>query len=313
MKGFKKILCVADQEKGSDTALQRAVKLAENNKASLTVVDVMPRSGRVLQDVLATMVDEREKRLARLIQPHRDGLDIETKLLKGIAFLEVIREVLRSRHDLVIKCHNSPGWVDRLLSSEDISLLRECPCPVWLIKPDEASSAAKRILAAVDVDDDYPSSELATRHALNVRVMELAVSLALSEAAELQVVHAWQVAEESSLRDSNLLKTPEGQVDDFVEHIRERHARLLDTFLKGFDANPALHLTVHTPKGAASKEIPELAERLRIDCIVMGTVARTGIRGFIMGNTAESVLEQVDCSVLAIKPPGFETPVALEN
>jgi nucleotide-binding universal stress UspA family protein len=52
-----------------------------------------------------------------------------------------------------------------------------------------------------------------------------------------------------------------------------------------------------------------LDERLQIDCIVMGTVARTGVRGFIMGNTAETVLEQIDCSVLAIKPQGFVTPV----
>jgi nucleotide-binding universal stress UspA family protein len=42
----------------------------------------------------------------------------------------------------------------------------------------------------------------------------------------------------------------------------------------------------------------------------MGTVARTGISGFVMGNTAETILSQIDCSVLAIKPPGFETPVA---
>lgn len=69
----------------------------------------------------------------------------------------------------------------------------------------------------------------------------------------------------------------------------------------------------HLLKGAARKEIPALAKRLAIDCIVMGTVARTGIRGFIMGNTAETILEQIDCSVLAIKPPGFVTPVVLED
>lgn len=72
---------------------------------------------------------------------------------------------------------------------------------------------------------------------------------------------------------------------------------------------PQLHLI----KGLARKEVPALARRLQVDCIVMGTVARTGIRGFIMGNTAETILEQIDCSVLAIKPPGFVTPVALEG
>jgi nucleotide-binding universal stress UspA family protein len=45
----------------------------------------------------------------------------------------------------------------------------------------------------------------------------------------------------------------------------------------------------------------------------MGTVARTGIPGFIMGNTAETILNQIDASVLAIKPPGFGTPVTLDD
>jgi len=32
-----------------------------------------------------------------------------------------------------------------------------------------------------------------------------------------------------------------------------------------------------------------------------------------MGNTAETILNKLDCSVLAVKPPGFETPVILED
>jgi nucleotide-binding universal stress UspA family protein len=44
----------------------------------------------------------------------------------------------------------------------------------------------------------------------------------------------------------------------------------------------------------------------------MGTVARTGINGLLMGNTAEMILTQIDCSVLAVKPQGFVSPVTLE-
>jgi universal stress protein E len=44
----------------------------------------------------------------------------------------------------------------------------------------------------------------------------------------------------------------------------------------------------------------------------METVGRTGIPGLLMGNTAETILQQVNCSVLAIKPPGFVTPVTLD-
>ena len=52
---------------------------------------------------------------------------------------------------------------------------------------------------------------------------------------------------------------------------------------------------------------------MKIDLIVMGTVARTGIPGLIIGNTAESTLSQIHCSVLAVTPPGFVTPVTLEE
>jgi nucleotide-binding universal stress UspA family protein len=43
----------------------------------------------------------------------------------------------------------------------------------------------------------------------------------------------------------------------------------------------------------------------------MGTVCRTGVTGFLIGNTAEKVLNNVDCSVLTVKPEGFVTPVTL--
>ncbi|MDX2428746.1 MAG: universal stress protein [Xanthomonadales bacterium] len=61
------------------------------------------------------------------------------------------------------------------------------------------------------------------------------------------------------------------------------------------------------------KEIPALAKQIEADLIVMGTVARTGVPGFIIGNTAEAILGQIECSVLALKPPGFVTPVTVDE
>ena len=81
----------------------------------------------------------------------------------------------------------------------------------------------------------------------------------------------------------------------------------------GQDAMDYIKPQRHLLKGAARKEMPALAKHLQVDCILMGTVARTGVRGFIMGNTAETILEQIACSVLAVKPPGFVTPVTLED
>ena len=69
---------------------------------------------------------------------------------------------------------------------------------------------------------------------------------------------------------------------------------------------------LHLVAGDPGSVLPELAGRLQITTIVMGTVARTGLAGLIMGNTAETILRSVHCSVLAVKPVGFESPVHVE-
>ena len=70
---------------------------------------------------------------------------------------------------------------------------------------------------------------------------------------------------------------------------------------------PQTHLIKATPRG----EVPPLIAGIEVDPLIMGTVARTGVPGFTPGNTAETILNPVDCSVLAIKPPGSVTPVTL--
>jgi len=53
----------------------------------------------------------------------------------GTGFLQIIRTVLRNGHDLVIKPAENPDFIERLFGSDDMHLLRKCPCPVWLTKP----------------------------------------------------------------------------------------------------------------------------------------------------------------------------------
>lgn len=323
MQRFKKILCVMEHGEASKPALERAVALAENSQAELMVVDVIPRlpsaiaipeGGPISRDLLTAMELEYEARIVSLLEPYRQRLDVKHGVLKGTPFLEVIREVLNNGYDLVVKCPESPSWLDRFFSGDDMHLLRKCPCPVWLVKP-EAPGPYKRILAAVDVDEGYLPTELATRRALNVQILEMAASLALSEFADLHVVHVWDsVYEAISCFVISSEMSPE-KVALNIEQERKQHQQWLDTFLRNSgnaatrEALGYLKPQTHLIKGGARKEIPMLAKRLRIDCIVMGTVARTGVRGFIMGNTAETILEQIDCSVLAIKPQGFVTPL----
>ncbi len=236
----------------------------------------------------------------------------------GIPFLEIIREVLRGDYDLVIKGPEAPDWLDRIFTGDDMHLLRKCPCAVWLVNP-ETGGSCERILAAVDLDDNYPPAELETRQRLSESIMEVAGALAVSEFAQLHVVHTWAAIGESVMRNGAFLNHTEDEINTYVEEVRRHHADSLDELMErartrlGADAFDYIKPQRHLLKGSARREIPALAKQLGVDCIVMGTVARTGVRGFFMGNTAETILEQINCSVLALKPPGFVTPVELED
>jgi len=176
-------------------------------------------------------------------------------------------------------------------------LLRKCPVPVWMMRPSRARKL--RILALVDPDPEDP-----VRNSLNDLVLELATSLTHREDGELHVGHAWGLAGESTLRLSPYVGLPGERVDVMVETAETSRREQLDLLTEKHQVAD-LRGAVHMVAGEAGKVLPRLAERLDIGLIVMGTVARTGLSGLIMGNTAETILGSVRCSVLAVKPQGF--------
>jgi nucleotide-binding universal stress UspA family protein len=305
MQRFQKILFVNDPAKTA-AALQRALRLARANEAQLTVVSTREAFPAWLDDelekpILQAKADEVQSLLGEMSPA---GLEIQTRQLTGIPFLEIIKEVLRGGYDLVIKPAEGAGGVSGVLfGSTDLHLLRKCPCPVWIIKPTKRKKYA-RILAAVDPDPGEQANA-----ALNALILDLATSLAQREGSKLHIVHAWSMPYESSLR-SGRAHLPMSEVDRLVRETRRAHDKWLDELLGNYDLE-GLSAKVHRVKGKPGKLIPELARKKRVELIVMGTVARTGIPGFFIGNTAEKTLAAVDCSVLAVKPAAFSTPVRI--
>lgn len=324
MQRFKDILCVATPGSIDHVALERAVALADNNRARLTVVEVVneiPRNTKLiahaqsLDELQAKIVAGHRQGLEKLVAPWRGNIEIQTKVLIGIPFLEIIREVIHSGHDLVVKIADSGGLLDRVFGSNDMHLLRECPCPVWLIKP-QSSKVFQKIVATVDVGDYYQPEGLNIRHLLNLQILEMASLLALSEVAELHVVYVWEAFDVINPIRKAIIDTSEDIVFAHLEEEEQRYKQNLNKLMDelngklGWNAIEYTKPQIHLLKGYPHKEIPVLAKEIRADLVVMGTVARTGISGFFMGNTAETILNQLNCSVLAVKPHGFVTPVS---
>lgn len=322
MKRFKNILYVAEPSVTQDSAIARAVSLAENIQAELTFIDVVPLvttnvallpAGPFAGDLQAAMVAERRDALESLVAPHQQRLSIRLDVRVGKTFLEVISAVIRNGYDLVIKPAENPAWLERLFGSNDMHLLRKCPCPVWLMKATEPSNYAN-VIAAIDFDPLHPES---VEQPLNQQILELATSLALSDFATLHLVHVWNTPAEALIRTWS--DNPDEAVANYIEGERGRHQQGLSHLCEqlrdriGGESYDYLAPRAHLLQGSARTLIPELAEQLQADLVVMGTVGRVGIAGFIIGNTAESVLDQLKCSVLALKPPGFVSPVKLNG
>ncbi len=309
MTRFDNILVVAEAESDASTTLARAVSLAAANGCRIKVYDVLeplPRSAKKLFKVIARpklerlLLEKRREELeAAIAKVDAGNVPIEVGVGIGVRFIEIIREVLRHDHDLVMKSAiNETGGRTSSFGSTDLHLMRECPCAVWIVKP-SSSKKAQRILAAVDPDpSDSDSSQL------NDSVMELAVSLATLEKSELHVVHAWV------LYNEKLLHVLVGNLDKLVRNTRKNHRKWLNALLERFDV-PRDRRRVHLLQGAAKLVIPRLARKKRASLIVMGTAARSGVPHFLIGNTAENVMNEVDCSVVTVKPRGFVSPVTL--
>ena len=323
MKRFSNILLIVDEHTDYSAALRRGAALARNNRARLTVcaiVDTPPTEVRMgvititPREVLDVVASDKQAWLENAVNSTAtDGVPIDTKVLIGKPFIEIIRQVLRSDHDLIIKCADADSSLrEKLFSSTDKHLMRKCPCPVWIVKPSEPHKYL-RILAAVDQVTEEPEKD-----ALNRQILEMSTSMALSEYCEAHIVHAWEVFGEAVLR-SHKWGFSESEFETMLAEEAAGRRRWLEDLVKDYGVSTdhnnadALDIQLHVVKGPAEAVVAELARELAVDLVVMGTVARTGIDGFFMGNTAEAILGQLDCSVLTIKPPGFTSPVTLEG
>ncbi len=311
MNRFKNILLVFDPERNDDNTVSLAIGLAGRNQSDLTLISVvedlppevrMLDTGQPIKGLLESVIKDRREQLQPLIESiGAAGIKAKILIVPGTPFLEIIRQVLRGQHDLVmVTAEGTDGLKERLFGSITMHLMRKCPCPVWAIKPATHKSFT-RILAAIDPDSPGNLDKL---------VMDLASSLAYLEKSELHVVHAWNLPGEEQIRNRGVIL--QGELDMWLRGVHSRRQKQLGDLLghySSLDLKPRVHLI----QGRAGTVISEVVREEKIDLLVMGTVCRTGVGGFFIGNTAETVLSQVDCTVLSVKPEQFVTPVTLDN
>jgi nucleotide-binding universal stress UspA family protein len=311
MKRFKKLLVVADTRLDEHPVVHEGAEIASANKASLTIVDVVPASSWIADLVTAELASMRElyaqeaqRKLEALAVPLRDkGLDVTTRVLTGKTSVEAIREVLREKHDLVLAVAKGKHSKRKgFFGYTALHLLRDCPSAVWLVTR-ESAAKINHVLGCVDVSSDHPVDV-----ELNDKVYELVSSLAGLQNARCSILHAWQMQDEALL----ISRLTKEHLAEFVRDHRNATKERFDEFLIRHGSSVDSE-TAHLVKGSPAQTIEKFTQEYSVDLIVMGTVSRSGLAGMLLGNTAEQIIDRIECSLIALKPYDFTTSITLKR
>jgi universal stress protein E len=306
-------MVVIDPTTDAQPAFERSLLLAKQLSASLELTICAYHGGfadRAREDQV-----EWERVLAMLLERQTDALrklaarataagisvSVDARWDHPPLHHAIIRKALDCGADLILKdTHYHPAIRSSLFSNTDWNLIRDCPTNLWLVKP-RAPGTPFHILAAVDPlhEHDKPAE-------LDHRILSAATALRAALRGDLHVFHAFDVAPITSL-PAGLTAMPQVANQTLVDSLKKIHTEELYQLT---DAHGIERDKVHIENGETRSLLLALADRLRVDVVVMGAVSRTGLKRLFIGGTAEAVLDKLNCDVLVIKPNRFETPVS---
>lgn len=219
-----------------------------------------------------------------------DGARASYEFVTAHPWHALVSRALEGKADLVIAGKRSSSErIRRRVGSTAMRVLRYCPAPVWLVKPDH-DLTHRHVLASTDLS---PVSE---------RAVETAAWISSQSSGELHVLHAWNLTPEQQRDSAELAET---EYKELVDEARAQALSAVEHSVSGLEIDPELQLE----RGIAHQEILKEVEEEHPDLLVMGSLSVGGRPGFHMGTVAERVLGQVDESILAFKPGDFVCPV----
>jgi len=301
----KKILVVVDPTRDEQPAVDHAARLAEHFSASLElfICDYDPdiAAGQVStvwidKPARENLLSILRERLESLAAPLREkGLEVGVDVAWDHPLDEgVVRKVVASKPWLVAKdTHHHSVLKRTILSNTDWHLIRQCPAPLFLVKPTPIADQPK-VYAAVDPVHvhDKPAQ-------LDHKIFEFAKTFAEGIGAELHVVHTYALPTGVGI--------PEGaSVVEIAEAVEQEHRQAFADFIA---AHRVPTENAHLVEGQAHERLAEIADEQGVDVIVMGAVSRSGLDRIFLGSTAERVLDRLSSDLLIIKPEGFEPSV----
>lgn len=262
-------------------------------------------SSQYVEDV-RERVEQQQRQLWALAEDLRDtGVSVRARVECDRPVYEgIVREALRQQAALVIveSVHKSPS--ERLLFSQtDSKLIETCPVPLLIIRRKHAYETHPRILAAVD-----PMHAHAKPAILDDAILAAAQDVSNALSGELHLFHArvpWAAA-------SHQVRGPQWVPDVVKDENQVAYEQDVESRVAELASRHHLpNLRTHLVDGDVGECLCSFTRCDAIDIVVMGALSRSLVQRIVIGNTARRLLDELDCDVMIVKQPGFNTPVRL--
>jgi nucleotide-binding universal stress UspA family protein len=298
MDMFKNILVSIDFKADTEEEkIHRAFDMARQHKSiSLTFVYIVLEV--VADPELSVFSSEQQEKL--LVKDGRNSLeslvasfqrkhpiDNDIRCLVKVASkpsVGIIQQILREHHDLLMVSTRDKSIAETILGSTTLEIMRRCPCPIWAVKPE--ANDRKKIMVGIRFDEKVADRN----NALNEKLLRLTNRFRRATTEEVHLVNV---------------------IANITPEKRSQHVSKMEQLGSSYRTSE-LKVTIDVLEGDVTRVLPKYAQDNGIALVLLGMLSRTGLQGFFIGNTAEKILDDLDCSVVTIKPKNFVSPVVLD-
>ncbi len=301
MKKLHSILAAIDFSPSSRNALCEAARVAAYDESSLTVVHIVEQElanaiGQSLKLDAAGVIAHVHKSLEHFIAQAGAGtMQIAAEVRIGHPFASLVLACQKHKADLLVMGSRGSQHGVGCVGAIAAQCVRKAPTEVLLVKED-FTGPHRHVIACVDLSETSAKSIQFARRIAEQDGSRLDCLFVDQSALALAADYGGYLPALPAL-DTTSAGAWQKELDAFIEpllhnsSIKEKRNIIMERM-------------------SIREAIMEHIQETQASLVVLGTRGKTDLRTLIMGTTAEKVLQHAPCSILAVKPDGFEYHVA---
>lgn len=281
-------------------AFEKARNMALKVGASIHILAVIEEYHYAYEDIEAEFESKRLSRTKEAVQRLTndliaEGIEVENTIDDGIAWYEILKHAIWTDCDWIMLSSTRSGASSdgSVLGSTARKVVRKSEKPVWVVQ-DTPTKPIKSIAVPVDL------------RPISAKLVTAGIELAKLLDAKVKLVHSLDYSGElaffrysdAEVRRAEYRKQVRTNARDQMKELAGESAESVEILLSDHNIVEVL---------------PEMVAQGQADLVVMGSVSRTGIAGFIIGNSAEKLLDRLKCSLLVMKPDDWHNPIVIEK